>query len=230
MVYRLHSQVWMGGYRGGIPPPQEPKCSQYLLQQVGGEYTSSSSFNLTHWLPLSSYLSCWSSQTYHVIPKVYSPWNHRGEYSSSWYLDYTQVYLCLPLLSCTCGPPCTHQYSFLKRVGVNTLHSPSFDSAQGLPLLSCLIVHPEDLQCPRQTFFAPANLRGEYRSSLSLHFQLNQGVLKVIPFTPPLFLIAVLICLTRQILFLWKKRVKFPSWLPTRYSSKLPWLIQFLTL
>ena len=170
------------------------------------------------------------SRTYHVITQTYSPWNHRGEYSSSWYLDYTQVYLCLPLLSCTCGPPCTHQYSFLKRVGVNTLHSPSFDSAQGLPLLSCLIVHPEDLQCPRQTFFAPANLRGEYRSSLSLHFQLNQGVLKVIPFTPPLFLIAVLICLTRQILFLWKKRVKFPSWLPTRYSSKLPWLIQFLTL
>ena len=44
------------------------------------------------------------SRTYHVITQTYSPWNHRGEYSSSWYLDYTQVYFCLPLLSCTLRP------------------------------------------------------------------------------------------------------------------------------
>ena len=96
---------------------------------------------------ISVFISCCSPQGHTMSsPRLTPPENQQG-----WMFFHPDTLIIQRSTSvfsscrAPCGPPCSHQYSSLKGVRVNTLHSLSFDFTHRLPLLSCLVVHPEDL-------------------------------------------------------------------------------------
>ena len=95
---------------------------------------------------LCLHILLFTSRTYYVLTQTYSPWKPTGV--NVLHPDTLIIQLATSVFSSSrapCSPPCSHQYSSLKGVRVNTLHSLSFDFTHRLPLLSCLVVHPEDL-------------------------------------------------------------------------------------
>ena len=123
---------------------QRPHSSP-ILPQYGWKF-----FIVIPWFDsrfISVFISCCSPQGHTMSsPRLTPPENQQGW--MFFHPDTLIIQLSTSVFSscrAPCGPPCSHQYSSLKGVRVNTLHSLSFDFTHRLPLLSCLVVHPEDL-------------------------------------------------------------------------------------
>ena len=229
---------------------------------------------------LCLHILLFTSRTYYVLTQTYSPWKPTGvnvlHPDTSIIQRSTSVF---PFCRAPCGPPCSHQYSSLKGVRVNTLHSLSFDFTHRLPLLSCLVVHP----CKPQewiSFILVPSFSAQSRlfEGITSHFTSFPDCCPHLPHKENNFSLKItglnfisdylhgthqdFLGLFNSSFFeklnpyyhrhqspfhrginwpshllhkatyfsLKNNRVKFHSWIPTRYSSRLSWLIQFITL